>query len=104
MVGRNSKGRSVGGETRLAVRVTPRARKNEITEVLEDGTVKIRLKAPPVEGKANRVLIKYLAEVLDLRSSQIEILAGESARDKLVCIQGLDETAVRRQIFSSVEG
>ena len=94
----------VGRETRLAVRVTPRAKKNEIAQVLEDGTVKIRLKAPPVEGKANRALVKYLAEVLGLRSSQIEILAGESARDKLICIRGMDEKSVQEQILSRIKG
>jgi hypothetical protein len=43
----------------LAVRVTPRARKNEIVEVLSDGTVKVHLTAPPVEGKANQALLEY---------------------------------------------
>ena len=41
----------------LALRVTPRASKNEIVEVLSDGTVKVHLTAPPVEGKANEALL-----------------------------------------------
>ena len=45
----------------LPVRVTPRASKNEIVEVLSDQTVKIRLTAPPVEGKANVELIKNIS-------------------------------------------
>ena len=46
----------------LAIRVTPRASKNEIVEILADGTVKVRLTAPPVEGEANQALLTYLGE------------------------------------------
>ena len=50
----------------LAVRVTPRASRNEISEVFSDGTVKIHLTAPPVDGKANEALLKFLASVLEV--------------------------------------
>jgi uncharacterized protein YggU (UPF0235/DUF167 family) len=52
------------GRTILAVRVSPRAR-SEISGVLVDGRVKIRLVAPPVDGKANAALMAFLAETLD---------------------------------------
>jgi len=83
----------------LAIRVTPRASKNEIKEVLNDGTVRIRLTAPPVEGKANEALITFLADVLDVPRSKIEIVAGETGRDKLVSILGLDAETVHARIL-----
>jgi hypothetical protein len=86
----------------LAIRVTPRARRNEIVEILNDGTVKIRLTAPPAEGKANQALIEFLAEVLDVPRSQIEIVAGLSGRDKLVSILGVDAAYVQERILQSM--
>lgn len=70
----------------LAIRVTPRARRNEITEILEDGTVKIRITAAPSDNEANRQLVKFLAEVLGVPASHIEIVAGQTGRDKLVSV------------------
>ena len=83
----------------LAIRVTPRASRNEIVEILNDGTVKIRLTAPPAEGKANLALVEFLAEVLDLPSSRIEIVAGATGRDKLVSILDLDAETVHQRIL-----
>ncbi|MCI0521064.1 MAG: DUF167 domain-containing protein [Chloroflexi bacterium] len=83
----------------LAVRVTPRASKNEIAEILSDGVVKIRLTAPPVEGKANQALVEFLSEVLQVPKSRIDIVAGETGRDKLVSILGLDVDTVHARIL-----
>ena len=88
----------------LAIRVTPRARRNEIVEILHDGTVRIRLTAPPVEGKANRALIKFLASVLDVAPSRIEIVAGHSGRDKLVSIQDMNPEEAHRRILEHLNG
>ncbi len=82
----------------LAVRVTPRASRNEIFEVLSDGTVKIRLTAPPVEGQANEALLKFLAEVLSVPLSKLEIVAGASGRDKLVSVLDMDVETVHKRI------
>lgn len=81
----------------LAVRVIPRARKNEITENADGSRLKIRLQAPPVDGKANQALIKFLAEIMEIPASNIEIISGEKSRDKLLLIRGLDlSTASQR--------
>src|SRR3990172_8175653 len=82
----------------LAIRVTPRARKNEIVEILADQTIKVRLTAPPVEGKANEALIEFLAKVLDVPRSKVEIIAGASGRDKLVSILDLDSGEAQARI------
>lgn len=87
----------------LAVRVTPRAKKDEITEILSDGTIKIRLTAPPVDGKANASLIKFLAEILGVSRSKIEIVAGEKGRDKLVSVLDLDSQTVQERVLNYME-
>ena len=86
----------------LAIRVTPRASRNEIVGVLSDGTIKIHLTAPPVEGKANELLVAFLAEILDVAPSRIDIVAGETGRDKLVSILDMDAQAAHRIIVQSM--
>jgi uncharacterized protein len=86
----------------LAVRVTPRASRDEIVEIQSDGTVKIRLTAPPVEGQANEALIKFLAQVLEIAPSKIDIVAGTSGRDKLVSILDLDTATVQERILRNM--
>jgi uncharacterized protein (TIGR00251 family) len=86
----------------LAVRVIPRAKQNQIVEISSDGTVKIRLTAPPVGGKANRALIELLAGVLDVPAARIEIIAGETGRNKLVSILDLDAQTVQERIKSKI--
>ncbi len=87
----------------ITVRVVPRSSRNEIVEVQADGTIKIRLTAPPVEGQANKALIEYLAEILDVAKSKIEIVAGLSGRDKLITILDLDSDTVQEKILSQVK-
>jgi uncharacterized protein (TIGR00251 family) len=82
----------------LAVRVTPRASKNEIVDILSDGTVKVHLTAPPVEGKANEALIKFLADVLEIPVKQLEIVAGGTGRDKLISVIDMDAKTVHKKI------
>lgn len=73
----------------LAVKVQPRSAKTYITDLMDDGTIRIKLNAPPVEGKANEALIKYLANILGIKESFIEIKSGHTSRKKLVKIDGL---------------
>lgn len=86
----------------LAIRVTPRASRNEIVEVLSDGTVRIRLTAPPAEGKANEALIEFLSGVLDVPRSRIEIVAGVTGRDKLVSVLDMDTDVVHQKILQQL--
>jgi hypothetical protein len=88
----------------LAIRVTPRASKNEIAEVLSDGTVKVRLMAAPGEGESetNQALLRFLADVLAIPASRLEIVAGATGRDKLVSILDLDANTVHKRILESL--
>ena len=82
----------------MTVRVMPRASRNEIVGIMSDGTVKIRLTAPPVEGKANEALIKFLADVLGVARSRIDIVAGETGRNKLISVLDMDADSVHKKI------
>jgi uncharacterized protein (TIGR00251 family) len=84
----------------IAVRVTPRASNNEVAEILHDGTIRIRLTAPPVEGKANQELAKFLSDILGVPKSNIEIVAGQSGRDKLVSILDMDAETAHQKILA----
>ena len=87
----------------LAVRVSSRARRNEIIEILNDGTVKIRITASPSDKKANQVLLEFLAEVLKIPPSKMEIVAGTTGRDKLVTILDLDANTVQERILKHMD-
>jgi uncharacterized protein len=86
----------------LAVRVTPRASKDEIVEILSDGTVKVHLTAPPVEGKANESLLKFLAKVLDVPMRNLDIVAGAGGRDKLISVIDMDATTLHKKILENI--
>lgn len=87
----------------IAVRITTRASKNEISGILEDGTIKIKLTAAPVDGKANQMLIEFLSKLLDCPKSSIEIVAGNSGRDKLITITDLNSDLVQQKILASIQ-
>ena len=81
----------------LAVRVTPRASRNEIVDLLDDGTIKVRIASPPADGEANEALIEFLADILGVAKSRLDIVAGVTGRDKLIAVLDMDvETAHAR--------
>ncbi len=75
----------------FSLKLIPRASKNELTEIMENGTVKIRLTAPPVEGKANQALIDFLSVILELKKEDITIISGHASRSKLVSVEGFEK-------------
>jgi hypothetical protein len=87
----------------LAVRITPRASRNEIVEVQSDGTVKIHITATPVDGKANEELIAFLSEILGVPKSRIDIVAGASGRDKLVSVLDMDGAEMHKRIVGHMK-
>lgn len=86
----------------LAVRVTPRASRNEIVELLDDGTIKVRIAAPPSDNEANAALIDFLSEILGVPKSRLEIVAGASGRDKLISVTDMDVETVHQRILAHV--
>ena len=87
----------------LAVRVTTRAMNNKILGALSDGTIKIRITAAPNEGQANEELVKFLSNVLGIVKSRIEIVAGETGRDKLISVLDLDAETLHKKIVENIE-
>ena len=86
--------------TLLAVRVQPRARKNEIGDE-RDGVLTVHVTAPPIEGKANDAVRKLLAKRLGIAAGRVSVVRGAKGRDKLVEIDGMDAEAVRRALSIS---
>ena len=69
----------------FVVKVIPRASRNEVVGWTA-GTLKIRLTAPPVDGRANAALVEFLSDEFDLPKSRIFIIRGQSARTKRIRI------------------
>jgi len=86
----------------LAVRVTPRASRNEVVEILEDGTVKVRIDASPADEEANAVLLDFLSEILGVSKNKLDIVAGVSGRDKLISVVDMDVETVHSRIVAHI--
>jgi len=82
----------------FAVHVVPRASKNEIAGRVGDA-IKVRLTAAPVDGKTNQALIALLAQKLGVRKNQVEIVAGERSRNKMVCVLGMSPAEVEERLL-----
>lgn len=87
----------------LAVRITPRASHNQIVGVLNDGTIKVHLSSDPGDEELNVALIAYLAEVLGVPKSRVEIVAGENGRDKLVSVLDMDVETAHQRVLAHMD-
>ncbi len=83
--------------TTLWFHIVPNAKQNKVVGAY-GGAIKIKLRAPAVEGKANAALLSFLAEVLKIPERSVALERGQKSRDKLIRIEGLKEEAVRRRL------
>ena len=67
------------------IKVIPNARKNEVIEEVD--SIKVKVNSPAIEGKANKAVIKVLADYFNVKKNQISIVKGEKSRNKLIQIQ-----------------
>ena len=67
----------------INLKVIPNAKKSEIVGILDDA-LKIKISAPPLEGKANAQIIKFFCDYLDISKSKLEIISGEKSKYKLL--------------------
>ena len=81
----------------LTVKASPRANRTEIASRDADW-IRVRIKAPPADGKANAELVRFFAERFDLPRRSVEILSGGTARLKRVKLHGLTEQDCRARI------
>jgi uncharacterized protein YggU (UPF0235/DUF167 family) len=88
------------GTLSLTIRVTPRASRDTLT--IEDGQLRIRLRAAPVDGAANAALIALLAERLRLPRRAITIVQGDTARVKRLAITGLTADIFRQRLAQAL--
>jgi uncharacterized protein len=81
------------GSVILAIRVQPRASKDEVAGVMS-GALKVRLRAPALEDRANEALCEFLAELLKTPKAAVRILSGHHSRSKRVEVRGVTREQV----------
>lgn len=81
----------------IRIKLVPRAAANRV-DGLHGDALKIRLNAPPVDGKANAALLRFLADALDLPLAALAITAGHTGRNKTVRIAGVGPETVRARL------
>jgi uncharacterized protein (TIGR00251 family) len=85
-------------KTTLTLQVQPKAKRNEVLGFAE-GILRLKIAAPPVEGKANKELISFLSKTIGINKNSITIDRGHTSKVKIVTILGLD----RDQIYERIE-
>ena len=81
----------------LKVRLQPRASRDGI-DGLHGDALKVKVTAPPLEGRANKAVKKLLSEHLGIAPSQVEIIAGERSREKLLRISGISRAEIEKAL------
>ncbi|MDD3268993.1 MAG: DUF167 domain-containing protein [Syntrophomonadaceae bacterium] len=88
------------GRLRFEVRVQPRSSRNQIVGE-QEGALKIKLTAPPVDGEANQALVAFLSQFFGVAKRDVQIVKGETSRHKSVSINGLKSEMFLKKIGQS---
>lgn len=89
--------------TTVTLHVQPNAKRNEALGFVDD-TLRIKIAAPPVKGKANKELVDFLSRSLGVSKSAITIEKGLTSRTKVVAVAGLDRNSIIERLGSVKEG
>ena len=76
----------------VSLKIVPNSSKNDI--VLEEGFVKVKITAQPIEGKANKALVEYLSKLFKIPKTSIEIVKGENSKDKTILLKTSDKNKI----------
>ncbi len=87
----------------LPVRAKPGARRTGV-QGEQNGALKVAVSAPPEDGKANAALVEALRKALGLKRSQVELIAGQTSRDKRFLIRGLTRSELEQCLAALVGG
>jgi len=90
-------------QAKIVVRVQPNARQDEILG-FKDDLLHLKIAAPPVKGKANLKLIKFLSDILGTSKSNLTIEKGITERKKVIGIQGLTQNQVTERLTRLLKG
>ncbi len=82
----------------ISIRVYPGAARNEVIG-FSDGVLRVRVSAPPVKGKANRELLAFLSQLLDVSKDSISIIKGHTSRNKIITINDLSQEAALKLLL-----
>lgn len=86
----------------LDVRVLPRSSRCEIAGV-QDGALKIKITAPPVEGKANKECVRFISGLLKIKKTAVSIIAGEKSKNKTILVSGMTAQDIENVIRPLIE-
>ena len=89
------------GGIQFSATIQPRSSKNTIAG-LHNNTLKIRLTSPPVEGAANRLCVKFIADFLEISPSRVSIARGLTGRNKIIKVEGMDEETFLGKIAPAI--
>ncbi len=84
-----------GSGARIVVQVVPRASKTELAGMYGDEALRVRLNAPPVDGKANRELVRFIAGALGVPERAVTLVAGQTGRRKTLRVEGISADVAR---------
>ncbi|MBA2377210.1 MAG: DUF167 domain-containing protein [Actinomycetota bacterium] len=78
----------------ISLRVSPGAKRSGVEGLYGEGSIKLKVAAPPVDGKANKEVEAFLAKLLGVRKSDVEVVRGAAGRDKVVLVRGAETSEV----------
>jgi len=89
--------RAADGSVRIALKVVPGAKRDEVAGPLGD-RLKVRVAAPPEDGKANRAVCAVIAAALGIKAKSVSVVVGLSSPEKIVRVEGVEETELCRRL------
>jgi uncharacterized protein (TIGR00251 family) len=88
----------------LTLLVVPNSKRTEISSIMKDGTIKVKIKTPTTKGtRANQEISTLFSQILDIAPENVEIVAGESSTNKLISVLGIDPQITNERIMSNIK-